>query len=71
MGEGMSAFVPNCNHGYAVKYNEFNKVVQCHVCGQVWIPNKKRRYNPSRVGMKPGEKNRSEICDDSEEVSEE
>jgi hypothetical protein len=30
-------------------------------------PNKKRRYNPSRVGMKPGEKNRSEICDDSEE----
>lgn len=38
MGEGMSAFVPNCNHGYAVKYNEFNKVVQCHVCGQVWIP---------------------------------
>ena len=34
----MPPFVPNCNHGYAVKYNEFNKVVQCHVCGQVWIP---------------------------------
>ena len=34
----MSAFVPNCNHGHAVRYNDFNKVVQCHVCGQVWIP---------------------------------
>lgn len=34
----MPPFVPNCNHGYAVKYNEFNNVVQCHVCGQVWIP---------------------------------
>ena len=29
-------------------------------------PHKKRRSNPSRVGMKPGEKNCPEICEDSE-----
>ena len=28
--------------------------------------NRKRRFNPSRVGMKPGEKNCSELCNDSE-----
>lgn len=22
----------------AVKYNPFNKVVQCHACGQVYVP---------------------------------
>ncbi len=34
----MAPFINDCNHGYAVKYNPYNKVVQCHVCGQVWVP---------------------------------
>ncbi len=27
-----------CNHVNAVKWNPFNGVVQCHICGQVWAP---------------------------------
>jgi hypothetical protein len=27
-----------CNHPDAVRWNPQNKVVQCHVCGQVWVP---------------------------------
>ena len=30
------------NHLYAVKYNPYNKVVQCHICGTI--------YEPSEVG---------------------
>jgi hypothetical protein len=27
-----------CDHPDAVRWNPQNKVVQCHVCGQVWVP---------------------------------
>ncbi len=27
-----------CNHYDAVRWNPFNQVVQCHVCGHVWVP---------------------------------
>ena len=39
--------VPCCGYKadpdrYPVYYNKFNKVVQCHNCGNVWIPEKCR-----------------------------
>jgi len=27
-----------CKHPDAVRWNQHNGVVQCHVCGQVWVP---------------------------------
>jgi len=27
-----------CNHPWAVSFNSANGVVQCHVCGHVWVP---------------------------------
>lgn len=28
----------NCKHKEAVKWNPHNKVVQCHKCGQIFVP---------------------------------
>jgi hypothetical protein len=28
----------SCSHGEAVKWNSYNKVVQCHSCGQLFVP---------------------------------
>jgi ribosomal protein S27E len=30
--------VNDCEHGDAVKWNPENRVVQCHKCGQIFIP---------------------------------
>lgn len=27
-----------CNHFDAICWNKHNKVVQCHICGHVWVP---------------------------------
>lgn len=35
-----------CKHQEAVKWNPYNKVVQCHKCGQIFVP---KRYRKKKV----------------------
>ena len=33
-----SPYLVECSHEDAVKWNPYNKVVQCHKCGQIFTP---------------------------------
>lgn len=50
MEKSKSAFVMCCRDAKldpeAVKWNPYNKVIQCHVCGHVYVPN---NYSASDV----------------------
>lgn len=32
-----------CEHQEAVKWNPYNKVVQCHKCGLIFVPKKYKK----------------------------
>ena len=38
--ERLSIYTIKCKHQEAVKWNPYNKVVQCHKCGQIFVPKK-------------------------------
>ena len=44
-----------CIHQEAVKWNPFNKVVQCHKCGQVFVPRKGEKEIEKIIGQAIGE----------------
>jgi len=44
-----------CLHQEAVKWNPYNKVVQCHKCGQVFMPKKDEKEIEEIIGQAIGE----------------
>lgn len=48
-----------CKHEDAVYWNEFNKVVQCHKCGIIFIPTPKliiKQFYKSKYAVYPNRK---------------
>jgi len=44
-----------CIHQEAVKWNPYNKVVQCHKCGEIFVPKKDKEEIEKIIGQAIGE----------------